>query len=101
MFEIDGKLYELKYNIRVIEQIESVTKQGIVAAIRQTEGVLSVTNLKVYFGFALHNDEGNKVSPEQGMKLAVDLMESEGFMKVNQAVITAIDRDCPFLFQAD
>ena len=101
MFEIDGKTYELKYNIKTIEQIEAVTKEGIVSAIRKTEGVLSLTNLKIYFGFALFNEEGKRVSPQQGMDMAVKLMETEGFMKVNEAVVTAIDRDCPFLFQVD
>ena len=99
MFEIDGKMYELKYNIKTIEQIEAVTGDGIVSAIRKNDGILSVTNLKAYFGFALYNADGNRVSPQQGVEMAVSVMENEGFIKANQMVVTAIDRDCPFLFK--
>ncbi|NBI08246.1 hypothetical protein [Senegalia massiliensis] len=100
MFEVDGKHYELKYKIKTIEQIETVLKESLVATMRKTEGILSISTLKVCFGFALFNSEGNKVSPQQGMEIAERLIE-EDYMKLNQAVVTTIDRDCPFLFQAN
>jgi|SRR5699024_5303831 len=101
MIEVNGKTYELKYNMRTIEQIEAVTKESLVASVRKTEGFLSIQELKIYFGFALFNDSGNRVSPQQGMNIAETLIKSEGYMKVNQMVMGAIEKDCPFLFQVD
>lgn len=101
MFEIDGKTYELKYNMATIEKIENTTGASLVATIRKTEGLLSIGMLKVYFGMALFNEEGNRMGQKQGMDIAQALIEQQGYMAVNEVVIVAIDRDCPFLFQVD
>lgn len=101
MFEIDGKTYELKYNMATIEKVEVATGASLVATIRRTEGLLSIGTLKTYFGMALFNEEGNRMGQKQGMDIAQALIEQEGYMSVNEAVIVAIDRDCPFLFQVD
>ncbi len=99
MFEIDGKTYNLKYNMRTIEQIETVTGKSLVAMIKETEGLLSLSMIKVYFGMALYNEDGKKVGQEQGFEMAEALMIEEGYSKVAEAIVVAIDRDCPFLFQ--
>lgn len=101
MFEVDDKIYELKYNLRTIEQIEQATGKALVATLRENEGLLSLTNLKIYFGLALYNDLGNRVGQKQGFEIAESLIENEGYMKINEAVVVAIDRDCPFLFQVN
>ena len=101
MFEVDDKLYELKYTIRTIEAIENATGSSLVATIKKTEGLLSITTLKAYFAFALFNEDGARVGQKQGAELAERLLESEGYMKLNEAVVVAIDRDCPFLFQVN
>lgn len=101
MFEVNGKIYELKYNMKTIEQIEQVTGKSLGATIREVEGLLSISNLKIYFALALYNEDGNRVGHKQGVDIAEKLIQSEGYMKLNESVIVAIDRDCPFLFQVD
>ncbi len=99
MFEIDGKSYDLKYNMKTIEQIENATGKSLVATIKETEGLLSIAMVKIYFGMALFNEDGKKMAQQQGFEIAEALMLEEGYSKVAEAIIVAIDRDCPFLFQ--
>lgn len=101
MIEVDGKNYELKYNMKTIEQIEAATGKPLVANIRESNGLLGLSDLKIYFSLALFNDEGKRVSPAQGIKIAEEIMISSGYSKLVDTVIVAIERDCPFLFQVD
>lgn len=101
MFEVNGKVYKLKYNMKTIEQIEQITNKSLVATLRETEGLLSISNLKIYFGLALYNEDEKRVAQTQGVEIAEALIQNEGYTKVNEAVIVAIDRDCPFLFQVN
>lgn len=99
MFEIKNNMYELKFNMKTIKQIESVTKENIVSVIQRSNGILSLTDLCTYVGFGLYNDIGARISPQQGLTLAEDWIEEAGFLAVNEEVLTSIDRDCPFLFK--
>ena len=101
MFEVNGVLHELKYNIKTIEKIENAIGKSIVALFSEANGMLSITNLKICFALALFNEAGNRVGQMQGLDIAEKLIETEGYVKVNEAVVVAVDRDCPFLFQVD
>lgn len=99
MFEVDGKNYELKYNMKTIERIENSTGKPMVATIQKNDGLLSLTDLKLYFGLALFNEDGKRMGQQQAFEIAESLMRAEGYQEVVNSVIVAIDRDCPFLFQ--
>lgn len=101
MFEINGVIHELKYNIKTIERIEVALGKSIIALLSESGGMLSMGHLKLCFAMALFNEDGNRVGQVQGLEIAEKLIITEGYRKVNEAVVVAIDRDCPFLFQVD
>lgn len=100
MFEIDGKTYVLKYNLKRIELIENAVGMPVMADIATHKGMLGITALKSYFAYGL-KEEGTDtfVAPKTGMKMAEKLIESEGYIKLNGAVMEALEKDCPFFFQ--
>lgn len=100
-FEFDGKQYELKYNLKRIEMIESATELPTMAALRKYQGMLSLQQLKIYLGYAV-KEEGSDafLPPKKGMEMAESLIESEGYTSVCGLVLESLQRDCPFFFRA-
>lgn len=100
MFEIDGKTYVLKYSIKRVELIEAVAKMPMMAELYTHNGMLSVQALKTYFAYGLKEEGADAFVPtKKGMEMAEALIEKEGYMAVNGAVLEALGRDCPFFFQ--
>ena len=100
MVEYNGKEYELKYNLKRIEMIEAVTNMPTMAELRKTYGYLGIASLKVYFAYGLKEEGADAfVKPKEGMAMAEALIENEGYLAVNGAVLEALERDCPFFFQ--
>lgn len=100
MFEMDGKTYVLKYNLKRVELIENTVGMPMMAEIATHKGMLGVTALKAYFAYGL-KEEGTDVfiKPKEGMEIAEKMIESKGYISVNEIVLDAIQRDCPFFFQ--
>lgn len=102
MFEIEGKQYELKYNINRIKTIEQVTGDSIMATLQKNKGMLSLQDLCIMFAYGL-KELGSEffMPPKKGMEYAEKLVESEGYVALNMAVIEKLQEDCPFFFQVD
>ena len=100
MFEINGKNYVLKYNLKRVEMIENAIGMPTMADLSSHKGMLGLTALKTYFAYGL-KEEGSDafVAPKIGMEMAEALIENEGYMAVNGAVLEALERDCPVFFQ--
>ena len=100
-FEFNGKEYELKYSMKRIEMIESVTDMPTMAALQKYRGMLSLQQLKTYFAYAV-KEVGSDVflKPKDGLEMVETLIESEGYTDVCGLVLQSIQRDCPFFFQA-
>lgn len=100
MIEYNGKQYELKFNLGRIKLIENYLKLPTVADIVSTNGALSIHSIETYFGFCL-KELGSEtfVQRKEGIAIADALIESEGYLKVNNMVITKMSEDMPFLFQ--
>mgnify|MGYP006925862660 FL=1 len=102
MFEANGKRYELKYNIKRIEMIENAMGMPSMPELYKNRGMLSILSLKAYIAYALKEEDGDTfVKPKEGMEMADKLIEESGYLAVNEVVVKAIQRDCPFLFPAD
>lgn len=100
MLEIDGKNYELKYNLKRIEMIESITGMPTMAELQQNRGMLGIMQLKTYFAYALKEEGADAfVAPKKGIEMAEALIQSEGYVEVCGLVLEALGRDCPFFFQ--
>ena len=102
MIQINNREYELKYNIGRIELIENVTKKPTLAALSESGGMLGVSSLKAYFAYGLKEAGSDIFVPiKEGMKLAEELIQAEGYSNVCGLVINILERDCPFFFRAD
>lgn len=100
-FEFEGKQYELKFNMKRIEMIESVTDMPTMAALHKYQGMLALQALKVYFGYTVKEAGSDSfVAPKKGMEMAEILIESEGYADVCGLVLECLERDCPFFFRA-
>lgn len=101
MIEYDGKNYVLKYNMKRIEMIESVTNMPTLAEIKRTGGMLSLLSLKTYIAYAIKKEGDDKFLPsKKGVKIAETLIENNGYADVCGMVLESLERDCPFFFQA-
>lgn len=100
MFEINGKNYVLKYNLKRVEMIENVVGMPTMAEMQAHRGMLGLTSLKTYFAYGL-KEEGSDVfvKPKEGMMMAEAMIKNEGYLAVNGAVLETLERDCPFFFQ--
>lgn len=100
MFEINGKNYVLKYNLKRVEMIENVVGMPTMAEMQAHRGMLGLTSLKTYFAYGL-KEEGSDVfvKPKEGMMMAEAMIKNEGYLEVNGAVLEALERDCPFFFR--
>lgn len=98
--EVNGKEYELKYNLKRIELIESATNMPTMAEIQRTRGYFGVTSLKTYFAYGL-KEKGSDAfeKPKIGMEICEELINSEGYENVCALVLENMQRDCPFFFQ--
>lgn len=100
MIEYDGKKYVLKYNMKRIELIESVTGMPTMADLKRTGGMLGLVALKTYIAYAIKEEGEDIFQPaKKGMELADAIIRSNGYADVCGMVIEAIERDCPFFFQ--
>lgn len=100
MFSYNGKEYELKFTLERIELVENYLKMPTVADIVQTNGAFSIGAIKTYFGYCLKEAGSDTFVPrKEGAQIAVDLMEKEGYLKVNNMLIEKMSQDLPFLFQ--
>lgn len=99
--EYNGENYEIKLNIKTIKQIEQALGKGIISIIQASNGMLSIAELTTIAGYGMHNSAGNRISPVQGVEIAEAYLMEHGYAELITIVIKAIERDCPFFFQAD
>ena len=102
MFEINGKSYVLKYNLKRVEMIENATGTPVMAEISKNNAMLSLTALKTYFAYGLKEEGADAFVPTKtGLTMAEALIQNEGYLKVGGEVLEALERDCPFFFRED
>ena len=102
MLDINGKTYELKYTVGRIRMIEDTLGISLMATMVNANGMLSISQLCNFIAFGL-KEKGKEgyVDFNEGMKIADELLEKKGYANLNVMVIEAVQRDCPFFFQAD
>ncbi len=101
MIEYGNKKYVLKYNMKRIEMIESVTSMPTLAGLRNTGGMFGLADLKAYIAYSIM-EEGSDVfvKPRIASEIAEALIEEKGYTEVCAIVLEALERDCPFFFRA-
>lgn len=99
MFTVKDREYYIKYNIRTLEKIENILDNSMMSKLASNSGMLSIPDLKIIIGNAIFNDEGHKISPQQGMDMVMGLIEENGYLAINKLVADTLQKDLPFLFQ--
>lgn len=97
----NDKEYELKYNLKRIEMIESQTSMPTVAQIQKTLGYFGVKDLKIYLQMGLKEKGADAfVMPKPALEIAEALIKQD-YQNACGYVLDALERDCPFFFRAD
>lgn len=100
MFNFQNKEYELRFNMKRIEMIEAVTNMPTMASLSQSKGMLKLSDLKTYFGYALKENGSDVFVPvKTSLEIADEFIREKGYAKATELVLTALERDCPFFFQ--
>lgn len=101
MLEINGKTYELKYTTGRVRMIEDTLGISLMATMVNSKGMLTISQLCNFIAFGLKEAGGGYIDVNTGLKTADKLLEEKGYVNLNVMVIEAIEKDCPFFFQAD
>ena len=102
MFEVNGKEYELKFNLKRIDLIEKVMGKPLFGIFIQSQGALSIGEIENIFSYALKEKGSDSfVAPKEGAKHAEYLIQENGLPRVTAAILETLQEDCPFFFQAD
>lgn len=102
MIEFNGNEYELRYPLGRIEIIETVTKESFMAVLTQSNMMLTIKQLRTYFSYGLRKVGGNgHLEPKKAMEIFDQVLPDIGYTNLLGMVLEAIQKDCPFFFQAD
>lgn len=102
VLNFDGKEYVLKYNMKRIEMIEEITDMPTLAEMNRTKGMLGIKSLRTYFTMALKESGSDSfVKPKLASEIFEGSVEAIGYQSILGFVLYALERDCPFFFQAD
>ena len=100
MFEVDGVVYTLKFNKQKLKIIETVAKTSVIAEIANNNGVLSYQLLELLFSFGLVEEKTNKtVRQKEAIEMFEKVVETNGFLSVNMAVVEKMQEDLGFMFR--
>lgn len=99
-FEVSGKEYELKYNTKRIDMIESMTRTPLMTTLTQNGGTLTRADLVTYMAYGIKESGSDTfVMPKMGQELSEALMMAEGYAKCLGMALEAIQEDCGFFFR--
>lgn len=102
MFEINGKEYELKYDIDRVAMIENVCGSPMMADLIRYRGTLGISSLMNYTAYGLQEKgSGRYVNAKTGQDMAKALIQNVGYTAVTGAVLQALERDCPYMFETE
>lgn len=100
MIEYKGEMYELKYNVKRLEVIETALKKPLMAMIQQ--GFMSIGELKGCVAYAMKKQGADAfMNPKTAMDIVEDLLSEDGaYYRLTNEVAECLQRDCPFFFRA-
>ena len=102
MIEVNGKRYELKMNTNRVKMVEAVTGMSIMGEWKKTDGLLSLGTIEACFQLCT-KELGSDVflSQTKGQEVCQQFMEEHGYAMCANEIMVALQKDMPFLFQAN
>lgn len=100
MFTVGETVYTLKYNTKKLKTIETVIKTSIVGEIVKNNGILSFAILESLFSLALIEEATNSVVKQKdAIEMFEKVIEENGLVTVNNAIVEKLQDDLGFLFR--
>lgn len=100
MITVNGKEYDLKFNIARVQLIEKACGAGVMETLVRSNGMMPLQLLLSCVAFGLLGEDGIYIAVKHGMEHAQRMVEEQGYQAVDMMVVDALQRDCPFFFQA-
>jgi len=101
MFEVEGIEYELKFNMNRIELIEKALGTSVMAIATTQNAMLSIGQIKTFLAYGTKESGDDKfLKAKPAMDMAEKLLEANGYTPVVNLILTQLEEDCPFFFQA-
>ncbi len=100
MIEYEGQKYELKYSLKRISIIENAIKKPIMSVVQN--GFLTITELTACLAYGMKKEGADAfLNPRKATEIVEQLLEEDGgYLTLINEVAGALQRDCPFFFQA-
>jgi len=100
MFTVDGTVYTLKYNKQKLKTIELVTKTSVIGEVTKNSGIMPYAILESLFSLALIEESTNAVvSQSKAVEMFDKIVEENGLITVNTAIVQKLQDDMGFLFR--
>ena len=100
MFTVNGVTYTLKYNVKKVKIIEMATKTSLIADMARGNGVLPLQTLETAFTHALVEEvTNNAVKPSEAQEMFEKVLEENGYITLNTAIVEKIQSDLGFMFR--
>ena len=104
MIKIDGKEYELKYNLKRIRLIEEDTGKSAIEMLvgRNKSGLMMVSDMAAFFKYGVKEAGADAfLPPKQGEDLFEQYLIEAGWGDVSLAIQNQLQHDVPFMFPGD
>ncbi|MCU7356694.1 segregation and condensation protein B [Enterococcus dispar] len=99
-FEVEGVVYELRFNLQKIKTVELMTKQSVSATTVNNNGVLPLQLMESLFTMSLVESKGLKaVSQKKATEIWEPFLEENGALTVNGLIVDKLQEDVGFLFR--
>ena len=100
MFTVDETTYTLKYNMKKLETIETITKVSILGELSKASGFMPLNVLKTLFSFALVEEATNEpVKQSKAQEMFEEIITENGLASVNVAILEKLQQDLGFMFR--
>lgn len=99
MFEVEGDVLELRFNMQKIKTLETMQRVSLMAELSQSRGMLSFALLEGLFTVALYNNTAEQnVKGKKAQDIFNALLETEGYANLNAVTVGKLQEDLGFLF---
>ena len=102
MFKIGQTEYELHYNLKRVDLLERALGTSVMAMIRQSQGLITLSQLKTCLMYGLRKKGADVMMELVATEPLIDkIFEKGDYEELCKAVIVQLSKDCHFLFPSD
>ncbi|QBX91074.1 hypothetical protein PHGAL3_0035 [Phage Altai3] len=100
MFEVDGDVLELRFNLQKIKNLENLYKISLMSELSQSKGILSFHLMEGLFSVGLYNaTQEQPVRGKKAQEIFEKLLEEHGYGDLNAVIVSKLQEDLGFLFR--